>query len=100
MRHDNTGDGRGRHRRRNSPEAKAWLELERDPASVLNLPPEPKRNRHGIARLPGTAPPLEEIEPPQQPKRKPKKLAPAPECPPWLRPEEYEALVELRRGLA
>ncbi len=85
-----TGDGRGRHRNRRSRETREFEQLARRPDSVLNLP-EPETNRHGIPKLPGPAPDAKDTEP---------EFEPAPECPPWLRPEEYEALVELRKGLA
>ncbi len=85
-----SGHGRGRHRNRRSRETREFEQLARRPDSVLNLP-EPETNRHGIARLPGPAGDAKDIEP---------EFGPAPECPPWLRPEEYEALVELRKGLA
>ncbi len=92
-----SGHGRGRHRNRRSAETREFEQLARRPDSVLNLPPEPKRNKFGIPVLPGPAPDAKDSEAPVE--VKPKRLAPPPECPPWLRPEEYEALVELRKGL-
>ena len=100
MRHG-TGDGRGRHRRRNSPESKAWLEIEPKVAGWAE--PKAKRNKFGIPVLSGPVPPeAKDVEPPaEQPKPKPKpKLGPAPAQPPWMDAAEYEALVELRKGLA
>ncbi len=95
MRHG-TGDGRGRHRRRNSPEAKAWLELERDPGSLLHLPDEPGRNRHGIPKLPGPAPDAKDAEPPVE--AEPKKPKP-PARPDWMTDATYDRLVDLREQL-
>lgn len=65
-----------------------------------------QRNRHGIpitdwpriAAKTQTVAPKPELD--EQPKRrKRRKLKPAPECPPWLRSEEYEQLLALRRSL-
>jgi hypothetical protein len=77
MRHGrNPGSGRGRHRRAGSPETKAWQELERQIDAMFAPPPKP----------------------PKRKKRKP--LPRPPECPPWLRPEEYAELVALREKLS
>jgi hypothetical protein len=64
---------------RDEPETKD--DLERDPESALNLKPTDPR----VAK--------------RKRKRRPKPLGPAPAQPPWMDPGEYEALLELRRGL-
>ncbi len=92
-----SGSGRGRHRNRRSAETREFEQLARRPDSVLNLPPEPK-NQHGIRILPGAAGDSKDSEPHVE--AKPKRLGPPPECPGWMRPEEYELLMAMRKGLA
>ncbi len=88
MRHDG-GTGRGRHRRRNSPETKAWHEIA---PQVDGWPePEPKRNKFGIPVLPGPAPDKDaEAE----------RTSAPPERPAWLADDEtWRLLLEMRKGL-
>lgn len=76
MRHGSgSGSGRGRHKGANSPETRAWRDVAE---KVDGWKPEPKRKPKdsGVDRS-----------------------TPAPAKPAWLDQAEYEALVELRRGL-
>ena len=108
MRHG-TGDGRGRQRRRNSPEAKAWLEIEPKVAGWTE--PKARRNRFGIPVLDGEPEPKALLEPgleqraepglgpkPKKPK-KAKRLGAVPPQPPWLDDETWAQLLEMRANL-
>ena len=78
------GDGRGRHKKRSSPEAKAWREvsahgwLRSEPARVPAEPVEAVAAKSGRRST-------------WRPKTPPR--------PPWLDPDSYEGLLKLRRRL-
>lgn len=78
--HDRSHDGRGRHRRAASPEAKKWRELERQLDSVLHLKDTDPRK-------------------PKPKKAKKKITAPPPAQPVWLDDESYRLLLEMKAKL-
>jgi hypothetical protein len=77
-----TGNGRGRHKGRRSPEARRFYELEGELNRIFaaNDPRKPKRQR--------------------TPKLTPKPTTPPPSRPPWLAEHTYRGLLELRRTAA
>lgn len=104
--HDRSHDGRGRHRRAGSPEARMWQALERDLDSLLHHHGSSEirkiasqREKRKTAPNPGEVSSQREKTERKRQRKPSKPLGPAPARPPWMDDGEYAALVELREQL-